>query len=235
MQNSAHNTSPLPAASASASGLFHSPAAPNSGRPSSNNFSSSASGHQGSFVVDNSTSQPVVLTTGNSSPITTRNSSPDHNVTVQYSIISTSSDQVSSSRPIFQNSPIPCTLGDSPLTSPPAQGYRDLKSIYDRHPLPLALSATLPDSMEFEPRTLKQEAPHPHWQSAMHEELNAMHKNGTWSLVPRLPTMNVVGSKWIYKVKQRADGTVDRHKARLVLEVLRNKKALIMMKLSVRL
>lgn len=37
-----------------------------------------------------------------------------------------------------------------------------------------------------------------------------------WQLIPRLPSMNVVGSKWVFKTKLTADGTVERFKARLV-------------------
>ena len=54
------------------------------------------------------------------------------------------------------------------------------------------------------------------WRSAMDDEFSALMKNGTWSLVPALPDMNVVGSMWVLKTKRRSDGTIDRRKARLV-------------------
>jgi hypothetical protein len=48
------------------------------------------------------------------------------------------------------------------------------------------------------------------WHSAMREEIQALHANRTWTLVPFQPSMNVVGSRWVYKIKHRSDGTIER-------------------------
>jgi hypothetical protein len=50
----------------------------------------------------------------------------------------------------------------------------------------------------------------------MDEEYDAFIKNGTWHLVSCAHGQNVINYKWVYKVKQKADGTVDRYKACLV-------------------
>ena len=50
----------------------------------------------------------------------------------------------------------------------------------------------------------------------MKEELDALTKNPTWDLVTLPPRQSVVGCKWIYKIKTRSDGSIERYKARLV-------------------
>ena len=50
----------------------------------------------------------------------------------------------------------------------------------------------------------------------MNEELDALSSNNTWDLVPRPLHTNIVGSKWIFRVKYLADDIVDRLRARLV-------------------
>ena len=50
----------------------------------------------------------------------------------------------------------------------------------------------------------------------MNKELDALHKNNTWDLVDLPPGQSVVGYRWVYKIKTKADGSVERYKARLV-------------------
>ena len=50
----------------------------------------------------------------------------------------------------------------------------------------------------------------------MNVEFDALLRNGTWTLVAPSPTMNIVGCKWVFRIKRNADGSIDRYKARLV-------------------
>jgi hypothetical protein len=68
----------------------------------------------------------------------------------------------------------------------------------------------------FEPRTYVQAAAIPEWHATIASEFQALLKNETWSLCPRPPGKNVVPCKWVFKLKCRPDGNIDRHKARLV-------------------
>lgn len=69
-----------------------------------------------------------------------------------------------------------------------------------------------------EPSSLADALATPEWRSAMNDEYAALLKNETWRLVAPPAGHNIVGSKWIYKIKQKPDGTVDRYKARLVAQ-----------------
>ena len=50
----------------------------------------------------------------------------------------------------------------------------------------------------------------------MHNEIQALRSNDTWSLVPFHPSMNIVGSWWVYRIKRHMNSSVERYKVRLV-------------------
>jgi hypothetical protein len=50
----------------------------------------------------------------------------------------------------------------------------------------------------------------------MQEELQAHEENHTWDIVPCPTGVKSIGCKWVYSIKLRSDGSLDRYKARLV-------------------
>lgn len=54
------------------------------------------------------------------------------------------------------------------------------------------------------------------WINAMNEEINMIEKNNTWKLVEKPQDKEVIGLKWVYKIKFNEDGSIQKHKARLV-------------------
>jgi len=56
----------------------------------------------------------------------------------------------------------------------------------------------------------------PNWTQAINEEMGALLKNNTWTLVPLPEGKKAVGCKLVFSIKHKADGSVERYKARLV-------------------
>jgi hypothetical protein len=67
-----------------------------------------------------------------------------------------------------------------------------------------------------EPYTVKEVMSSPSWKAAMIDEYNALLLNKTWTLVPLVSGRNMIDCKWVFKLKYKADGFVDHHKALLV-------------------
>ncbi|CAI7810228.1 unnamed protein product [Closterium sp. NIES-53] len=88
--------------------------------------------------------------------------------------------------------------------------------------LGLAAAVQYSSTVNLEPKTAQQALSGPHrekWHEAMDWELAALEKGGTWDLIPIEKTVNknVLTGKWVFRVKTKADGTYEKHKARWVV------------------
>lgn len=54
------------------------------------------------------------------------------------------------------------------------------------------------------------------WVKAMQNELHALERNGIWTLCSLPEGKSAVGCNWEYKIKRNSDGSIERHKTRLV-------------------
>ncbi|CAI7897445.1 unnamed protein product [Closterium sp. NIES-53] len=73
-----------------------------------------------------------------------------------------------------------------------------------------------------EPKTARQALLRPHrekWREATDRELAALEKRETWDLIPIEKATNkiILTGKWVFRVKTKADGSYEKHKARWVV------------------
>ena len=54
------------------------------------------------------------------------------------------------------------------------------------------------------------------------KEMQSLIKNETWHLVSKPKEVKPITCKWVYKMKRKQDGTIDRYKARLPARALKN-------------
>ncbi|KAE8673149.1 hypothetical protein F3Y22_tig00111810pilonHSYRG00151 [Hibiscus syriacus] len=67
-----------------------------------------------------------------------------------------------------------------------------------------------------EPETFEEASKSSQWMTAMKEEIDALQQNQTWDIVPKIKDVKPISCKWVYKIKRRPDGSIERYKARLV-------------------
>lgn len=79
-----------------------------------------------------------------------------------------------------------------------------------------ALGSTTTLSTILEPSSLQEAMESSEWKRAMDTEYSALLKNETWELVPPKKGINLIDSRWVYKIKRKVDSSVDRFKAHLV-------------------
>ncbi|CAN1825789.1 Retrovirus-related Pol polyprotein from transposon TNT 1-94, partial [Linum perenne] len=71
-------------------------------------------------------------------------------------------------------------------------------------------------SSSSEPKTFKEACKNENWINAMSSELTALDQNQTWRFEHLPPGKRPIGCKWVYRVKYKSDGSIERYKARLV-------------------
>jgi hypothetical protein len=68
----------------------------------------------------------------------------------------------------------------------------------------------------WEPQTPSEAFGNENWKKAMDVEYEALKNSKPWHLVASTQGKNIIDCKWVYKVKRKADGSIDRYKAQLV-------------------
>lgn len=89
-----------------------------------------------------------------------------------------------------------------------------------------SFSTVLDQTIHPEPKNHIEALANPLWKTAMDQELDALEKNKTWQVVPLPHSKKAIGSKWVFKVKLKANGTLERYKARLVAKGYNQKFAI---------
>ena len=61
----------------------------------------------------------------------------------------------------------------------------------------------------YKPHTYHEAHTNSLWQQAMSKEPDTLHKNHTWDMVDLPFGQSIVGCRWVYKIKTKADGSVE--------------------------
>ncbi|RVW36315.1 Retrovirus-related Pol polyprotein from transposon RE1 [Vitis vinifera] len=96
-----------------------------------------------------------------------------------------------------------------PNQSSSAEGVLNLELDPFMKQLPYRHNRVIPNSMQ-------EALVDPRWKAAMNKEMKSLQKNETWELVECPPRKKPVGCRWIYTVKYKVDGSIERFKAKLI-------------------
>ena len=130
---------------------------------------------------------------------------------------------------IEPSSPPPAVRRSDRIHKPPTWlGEYHTNLAHSNPPKPAQKIFTLPTSSTFwcfsanltkhtDHLYFKQAVKDPNWVTAMNKELDALELNDTWDITPLPVGKKAIWCKWIYKHKYNPDGTLARHKSRLVV------------------
>lgn len=107
----------------------------------------------------------------------------------------------------------------APTEEKPADVQKPIEEESDDWELTMVVDAG--DIEPLEPKALaeaKRRPDWPEWERAIHEELKTLEESRTWDVVDAPSGVNVVGAKWVFRIKRDAAGRIVRYKARLVAQ-----------------
>jgi hypothetical protein len=79
-----------------------------------------------------------------------------------------------------------------------------------------ALSTQYADPQSFKEAMMRPDSEQ--WQIAADAEMKNHFENGTWEYVLKPPDAKIIGSKWVFLIKRKADGSIERYKGRVVAQ-----------------
>ena len=136
----------------------------------------------------------------------------------KYGFDDSSEPQESERQVCLEYSDEPSETADSPAP-PPRRSVRER-----REPNYYCFQCNLPDVKE--PKSVCDAQKSQEWADAMQAEMVSIHDHNVWELVELPEGRKPVGSKWVFKLKTNADGSVERCKARLVAQGYSQKEGL---------
>nr|GEU73398.1 putative reverse transcriptase, RNA-dependent DNA polymerase, Gag-polypeptide of LTR copia-type [Tanacetum cinerariifolium] len=78
----------------------------------------------------------------------------------------------------------------------------------------------------FKSNTFYEASKDQHWIEAMNNKMDVLYRNDTWEITD-LPTgRKAIGGKWVYKIKYKSSGDIDRYKARYVAKGFNQKEGI---------
>jgi hypothetical protein len=75
-------------------------------------------------------------------------------------------------------------------------------------------TALMCDLLEEEPTYFEESIKGKGWADAMTEEYQSIMKNEVWEIVPRQKSKDMASSRWLFKIKHVADGSIEKYKPR---------------------
>lgn len=176
--------------------------------PSKTDRSSSASPISSPFIF----TRPTYSIPTNAAPTTTESSLSLSSSSSSSDIISSPPHTLISSQPTNTHTMI--TRAKAGITKP-------IILILTTTP-PSLITTTQKTALPIAPKSYKSALNDVAWFQTMEAENSALKEKGTWILVSPDPSQKLITNKWVFRVKTKADGTLDKLKARLVFEALNN-------------